>query len=149
MSEYTQTLRSLVGTMPLILVGAVVVIQNENKQILLQHRKDGNWGLPGGLMEPGESLEETAIREVYEETGLNIYGLTMLEIFSGRDFYLKLLNGDELYSVTAMFLSLDYSGSLISDPTESYEVNFFDLQNMPKLNFANSIYIDKYIQILD
>jgi 8-oxo-dGTP pyrophosphatase MutT (NUDIX family) len=50
---------------------------------LLQHRKDGNWGLPGGLMERGESLEETAIREVYEETGLTLKCLTLLELFSG------------------------------------------------------------------
>jgi hypothetical protein len=56
MSDYIRELRSLVGTRPLILVGAVVIIQNENQQILLQHRKDGDWGLPGGLMEPGESL---------------------------------------------------------------------------------------------
>jgi 8-oxo-dGTP pyrophosphatase MutT (NUDIX family) len=101
MSDYIRELRSLVGTRPLILVGAVVIIQNDNYQILLQHRKDGNWGLPGGLMEPGESLEETAIREVYEETGLTLNRLTMLELFSGPELYLKLKNGDELYSVNS------------------------------------------------
>lgn len=146
MSEYIRELRSLVGTRPLILVGAVVIIQNDNHQILLQHRKDGNWGLPGGLMEPGESLEETATREVYEETGLTLNHLTMLELFSGPDLYLKLKNGDELYSVTAMYHCNDYRGELVSDSTESHEVRFFDVGDLPNLNAANTIYLAKYLE---
>lgn len=86
MSDYIRELRSLVGTRPLILVGAVVIIRNENQQILLRHRKDGDWGLPGGLMEPGETLEDTAMREAYEETGLRINHITMLDLYSGPDF---------------------------------------------------------------
>ncbi len=145
MSEYIRELRNLVGTRPLILVGAVVIIQNDNQQILLQHRRDGNWGLPGGLMEPGESLEDTATREVYEETGFRIERLTMLELFSGPDLYLKLSNGDELFSVTALYLSKEYTGELVNDPTESHEVRFFDVTDLPSLNPANTIYLKKYL----
>jgi 8-oxo-dGTP pyrophosphatase MutT (NUDIX family) len=54
----------------LILPGSVVLIFYEDSEILLQHRIDGGWGLPGGLMEMGGSLEDTARREVKEETGL-------------------------------------------------------------------------------
>ncbi|SFL59587.1 ADP-ribose pyrophosphatase YjhB, NUDIX family [Paenibacillus sp. 1_12] len=146
MSEYILELRSLVGTRPLILVGAVVIIQNVNRQILFQHRKDGNWGLPGGLMELGESLEETAAREVYEETGLSLKRLTLLELFSGPDLYLKLKNGDELYSVTALYFCNDYKGDLVSDSTESHEVSFFDVDDIPSLNPANAIYLAKYLE---
>jgi 8-oxo-dGTP pyrophosphatase MutT (NUDIX family) len=146
MSEYIRELRSLVGTRPLILVGAVVIIRNDNNQILLQHRKDGNWGLPGGLMEPGESLEETAAREVYEETGLTLKRLTLLELFSGPDLYLKLKNGDELFSVTALYHCNDYKGELVSDPTESLEVSFCDVDDLPSLNPANTIYLAKYLE---
>lgn len=67
--NYVKDLRELVGNRPLILPGAVAIILNDQNEVLLQHRIDGGWGLPGGLMELGESLEETARREVKEETG--------------------------------------------------------------------------------
>jgi 8-oxo-dGTP pyrophosphatase MutT (NUDIX family) len=70
---YIEELRKLVGNRPVILTGAKVIVFNALGQILLQYRTDTKmWGLPGGLMELGESLEETALREVQEETGLTI-----------------------------------------------------------------------------
>jgi 8-oxo-dGTP pyrophosphatase MutT (NUDIX family) len=82
---------------------------------------------------------------VYEETGFRIERLTMLYLFSGPDLYLKLKNGDELYSVTALYLCKDYTGELVSDPTESHEVRFFDVTDLPSLNPANNIYLKKYL----
>ncbi|WP_202409876.1 NUDIX domain-containing protein [Halobacillus litoralis] len=67
--DYVKELRKDVGTKPLILPGAVVIIENDQQEILLQHRKDGGWGLPGGLMELGESLEDTARREEVKVDG--------------------------------------------------------------------------------
>jgi len=70
MAEYIKEIRKFIGTRPLILVGATVVVLNKNKQILLQLRADTKeWGLPGGAMELAESLEQTAERELFEETG--------------------------------------------------------------------------------
>lgn len=68
---YIMELRKIIGTRPIIMVGACTILMNEHRQILLQQRKDnGLWGLPGGSLEPGESMEEVARRELYEETGL-------------------------------------------------------------------------------
>lgn len=62
---YIKNLRKLVGTKPLIMVGACVILINNENEILLQLRTDNNcWGLPGGSMEIGESLIEVAKREV-------------------------------------------------------------------------------------
>ncbi|WP_411852885.1 NUDIX domain-containing protein [Virgibacillus halodenitrificans] len=61
--DYVSEIRKLVGHRPLILTGSVVLILNENNELLLQHRTDGGWGLPGGLMELGESLERSKGRD--------------------------------------------------------------------------------------
>jgi 8-oxo-dGTP pyrophosphatase MutT (NUDIX family) len=52
--DYVMGLRKVVGNRPLILTGACVLIINNKNELLLQHRSDGGWGLPGGLMELGE-----------------------------------------------------------------------------------------------
>lgn len=129
--EYFKELRKLVGTRPLILPGAVVLIINEQDQVMLQHRTDGNWGLPGGLMELAESLEETAAREVEEETGLKVGNLELVGVFSGAEYYLKVSNGDELYPVTAVYVTKNYSGDMKANPDESQELRFYAFDELP------------------
>ncbi|MCR8848511.1 NUDIX hydrolase [Rossellomorea sp. SC111] len=145
--NYVKDLRKLVGTRPLILPGSVVIILNEYNEILLQNRTDGGWGLPGGLMELGESLEETARREVKEETGLDIGELTLVNIFSGHDYYFKVSNGDELYSVTAVYVTNDVSGKMEVDENESVAVQYFKLNELPDgLTDEYKRYIMSYIK---
>ncbi|MFJ7934061.1 NUDIX hydrolase [Sporosarcina sp. NPDC096371] len=129
--SYVGELRKFVGNRPLILPGAVVIILNAQNEVLLQHRTDGGWGLPGGLMELGESMEETARREVKEETGLMIGELELMGIFSGEDYYLKVANGDELYSVTAVYVTRDIRGDIEIDSTESIDVQYFQPDALP------------------
>lgn len=93
---YVEDLRKIVGTIPLILVDAVVIITDEENKILLQkqmHHPVGRYGLPDGLMELGESTIETAQREVYEETGLKVKNLNLIDVFSGKDNFIKAPNG--------------------------------------------------------
>ena len=71
--EYWKMLRDKVGNMPIMLMAAGVIIQNKAGEILLQKRSDSNkWGIPGGMLDYGESAEEAAIREVHEETGVDV-----------------------------------------------------------------------------
>ncbi|AST91276.1 MULTISPECIES: NUDIX hydrolase [Sutcliffiella] len=145
--EYVMELRKLVGHRPLILPGSVVLIINEQNQVLLQHRHDGGWGLPGGIMELGESLEETARREVKEETGLDIGELKLLGVYSGAEFYLKVSNGDELYSVTAVYQTRDVKGNIEMDQSESKALQYFHLNNLPEgLTDVYRKYMESYIQ---
>ncbi|SDC64290.1 NUDIX hydrolase [Shouchella lonarensis] len=130
--EYFKELREYVGTKPLILPGAIVILWDELEQkVLLQERHDGPWGLPGGLMNLGESFEEVATREVKEETGLDVHELELLNVFSGREYYLKAPNGDELYSVTAVYVCKSFSGTLSDDNDETRSLSFYSLDSLP------------------
>ncbi|KZE63793.1 DNA mismatch repair protein MutT [Fictibacillus phosphorivorans] len=147
---YYEDLRKYVGSAPLILPGSVVIIKNDREEILLQHRKDGGWGLPGGLMELGESFEETAVREVKEETGLDIDGLTQLHDYSGEDHYLKTPNGDELYAVTAVYTASSVSGELSIDEDESFDFRYFAPDKLPEGTLAGAKrYITYYLSKRD
>lgn len=130
--EYYKFLRQYVGSKPLILPGSVVIICNDKGEVLLQKRPEGRWGLPGGLMELGESFEEVAEREVQEEIGLEIRNLKLLHVFSGKEFYTKTPNGDEFYSVTAVFYTNEFEGTLQCQPSETLEVRFFKRSNLPE-----------------
>src|SRR5690606_4954954 len=105
MSDYIGELRKLVGTSPIIMCGASVIILDNRGRILLHHRADNDsWGLPGGAMEIEESFEETAIREANEEVGLLCRNIELFNVYSGEEFYYKYPNGDEVYNATAIYI---------------------------------------------
>jgi 8-oxo-dGTP pyrophosphatase MutT (NUDIX family) len=130
---YIENLRKVIGNQPLILVGSVVAVIDEEGRILLQKKTNGIWNIPGGLLELEESTEEAARREVFEETGIKIGELELVNVFSGKQFFNKLANGDEFYPVTIAYLSRDIKGGeLKADGIETLEAKFFYLNDLPK-----------------
>lgn len=129
--SYVTEMRSIIGHRMLLLAGANVIIVRSDGHILLQQRKDRSWGLPGGLLEVGESLEQTAIREVKEETNLDITSLNFLNVFSGQDYSFILQNQDEINVITALYFTDQWSGELINDPSEGLALEFFSPFQLP------------------
>lgn len=114
--------------------GAAAIIINENGQILLQSRADrARWGLPGGCQELGERFQDTVIREVKEETNLDVKeeDLELIDIVSGASRRNDYPNGDVVINNTALYCIRNYSGELKWD-SESKEMRFFDLDNLPE-----------------
>ena len=131
---YVEELREIVGHRRLILCGSSVVIRNEKGELLLQERKDppGKWCFPGGLMEPGESTEDTARREVQEETALRLGKLHLIGVYSGPESLCRAANGDEWYVVNTAYWSDDYCGATVIHDDESANLQWFAENKIPE-----------------
>ncbi|TMV46133.1 NUDIX domain-containing protein [Paenibacillus mesophilus] len=129
---YIEELRKVVGTRPLILVRPSVVIRNAAGEILLVQYRDNTWGIPGGLMELGESAEDCARREIREELGLELKNLSLFGVFSGKELYTKLRNGDEYYNVVIGYICTEYEGELKPDGVEVREAGFYKTTHLPE-----------------
>lgn len=133
MGGYIMDLRKYVGKMPLIQIGASVILINDRGEILLQKRKDnGLWAYHGGSLEPGESCEEAAAREMREETGLIADELELFGVFSGKEYYYVYPNGDPVYNVDVVFVCRKYHGVIKPDPEEVTELKFFPPDRVPE-----------------
>lgn len=118
---------------PLIQDGASAIIVNNKNQILLQRRVDNDkWGLPGGCQEIGERFEDTVIREVKEETNLNVNetDLKLITVVSGKTRKRQYPNGDIVYNNSVLFVIHKYTGELKCDE-ESKVLKFFDINDLP------------------
>lgn len=149
--DYIGDLRKLIGTRPIIMCGANVIIINENSEILLHHRTDKDWwGLPGGAMELGESLDENAKREVYEEINIKCEELELFNVYSGKELFHIYPDGNQVYNVTATYLCYKYTGKIIVDKREGIDAKFFKIDEIPN-NLATPIIpiINEYIDSLN
>lgn len=123
--------------MPKIELTAMVMIQNpQSGEILVQNRKRKwpGWSFPGGKVEPGESFYNCAVREIKEETGLDIRNLK----YCGVVHWVE-RETDNRY-LCFLYKTSDYSGELIADTAEGEQFwrSLDELRAMPKEKFSSS-----------
>lgn len=142
--SYISNLRKYIGHEPLINIGATVIVMNDKNEILLNLRSDTNtWGIIGGGMELGESLEETAARELKEEANLTAERFELIDLLSGKDLYFKYPNGDETYTVIALYRAIGVSGKLKINDDESCKLQYFPTDKLPPLESRAEYVINK------
>jgi 8-oxo-dGTP diphosphatase len=131
-SSTWSALRTRVGSAALILPGATAMIREPSGRILLVRRMDsGLWSLPGGLLELGESLAGTVIRETEEETGLRVEPARIRGVFGGHRVVFP--GGDILYPIATWFECDRLSGSPHPDGREISQTNFFEPSDLPEM----------------
>jgi len=128
--DYIHALRKEIGPRKIILNCAGALIIRDGK-ILFQRRTDnGRWGLIGGLLEMNETYEQAALREIREETGLEVKLESFLGIFHNHDMVWS--NGDAAHVISAMYTARIVRGEPRIDE-ESYELRFFGREEIPEL----------------
>jgi ADP-ribose pyrophosphatase YjhB (NUDIX family) len=114
--------------------GVAVIILNEENQVLLQKRADvGLWGIPSGHVEIGETVTDAAVREVKEETNLDIRIKKLIGVYSDPEsqvFYYP--SGKVVHFITTCFLAEITGGELRCNSDESLEIRFFGQRALPQ-----------------
>ena len=128
--NYVKRIRKYLGNQKIILNAAGGIVIKDNK-ILLQRRADNDkWGFPGGLLEMNETYLDAAIREIKEETGLDVIANYFLGIFHNHN--MEWNNNDKAHVISAIYVFEIVGGSLEKD-FESNELKFFSVDEMPEL----------------
>ena len=130
--DYIQDIRHRVGHEPIILNFAGGILTNDKNEILLQKRSDTNkWGLPGGAMEYGETVEGTCRREFRENTGLEVTLNSFLGLSSNHIQHYP--NNDVAQTIVTFFLVNYCKGELHSKNEETLDLKYFSKENLPEI----------------
>jgi ADP-ribose pyrophosphatase YjhB (NUDIX family) len=119
--------------------GVAAVIFEEGR-VLLQRRDDNRqWGLPGGAVEPGESVHVAIVREVREETGLEVEPLRLIGVYSdpANHQVITYPDGNVIHYVSSVF-ECAVRGGILTCGEESLELEYFPPDGLPDDTLAIS-----------
>jgi ADP-ribose pyrophosphatase YjhB (NUDIX family) len=132
--SYAEWIRARVGPEPVILVYATALIRDEGGRVLFQRRADFPvWGLPGGILEPGETIRQTVVREAREETGYQVTPGRFVGLYTSPDYSFAYPNGDRVQQVTACFECRVDGGDGRPDGCEALDQEFRSVGQAPPL----------------
>ncbi len=155
--NYIKKIRTKLGNDKFIHPAARIIIENEMGEILIIERNDnGNIGIPAGSLEEHETIEECIIREVKEETGLDIIDLEVIGISTNPKLEtVEYPNGDKIQYFTVEFYSNNWGGMVqVNDREEVKTAKFADISIIEKLPknelsaFESLNYYQKYKKIM-
>jgi 8-oxo-dGTP pyrophosphatase MutT (NUDIX family) len=112
---------------------SAAIFDSKREKVLLTRRTDnGRWCMPGGMLESGESVAEACIREVWEETGLNVRIKRLIGVYSNPDQLVVYADGNKAFFVVLSFEAEIINGKLgLSNETTAF--GYYSLQEMESL----------------
>jgi ADP-ribose pyrophosphatase YjhB (NUDIX family) len=118
---------------------ASAIVVDDAGRILLHRRTDNAlWSIPGGAMEIGESIAETVVREVREETGLEVEFERLVGIYSNPRHVVEYADGEVRQQFSVCF-ACRLVGGQVATGDESSEVGFFTLAEIGAMPVHDSI----------
>lgn len=120
-----------IGRQGKLAVGAcAVVFEGNRERVLLTRRADnGRWVLPGGHMEPGESVEEACLRECEEETGLKARAKRLIGVYSSPHRIFEYADGRRTQFVILSF-ECEVIGGELALTNETTEYGYFSPEEL-------------------
>jgi 8-oxo-dGTP pyrophosphatase MutT (NUDIX family) len=108
-----------------VVPAAVAIVAREDGAVLLIRRTDnGNWALPGGAIEMSESVADAAVRETFEETGIQVEVTGLLGIYSDPGHVIHFTSNDEVRREFSVVLTARPVGGEPTPSSESSEVRW-------------------------
>ena len=133
--------KRLYPNQPIVGVGVVII---SNAKILLEKRKSepgkGKWSIPGGLVELGETIEQTVIREVKEETSLEVESPELVDV-------VNYITVDENGDIKYHFVMIDYlvklKGGMLRAADDAAELNWVPLDEVEKYDLTFRTFFER------
>ncbi|MGA7938199.1 MAG: NUDIX domain-containing protein [Kovacikia sp.] len=108
-----------------VTLGCSAAIFDASQKLLLTRRSDnGRWCMPGGRVDPGESVSEACIREVLEETGLHARIIRLIGVYSNPDYLLEYADGERCH-IVALNFEVEVIGGTLVTTNETTEYGYF------------------------
>ena len=122
-----------IGAKGKIRLGCSAAIFDEHGHVLLTKRRDnGQWCLPSGGVEPGESVAEACEREVLEETGLSVRVKRLVGVYSYPD-QLTVYSQTDKFQIVALHFEAEIVGGELGLSDETSDYGYFTVEEMERL----------------
>lgn len=124
-----------------------VVADHAGRILLILRTDNGNWALPGGAMDLGESLPQAAIRETREETGIDCEITGLVGIYTDPHHLIHYTSNDEVRQEFSIVLTARPTGGELTTSSESSEVHWVEPTDVSSLQMdrAMRMRIDHYL----
>ncbi|MBY8885647.1 NUDIX domain-containing protein [Streptomyces sp. PTM05] len=131
--EFLRDLRETVGRRLLCLPGVnAVVLDDEQRVLLVRRSDDGRWTIVGGIPEPGEQPAQAMVREIYEETAVRAVVERVVAVYAEPPITYP--HGDQVQFMSTTFRCRAVGGEARVNDDESTEVGWFALDELPALS---------------